>query len=471
MNIGKIKIFLSAIILLLIVTAAATQAQPRFAGDWKGSINIPGNTLPITVHLEQDSKTLTGSIDVQGTTLPLENITTASPDSVFFEFVTSVNTAHFKGALQGDSIIAGQFLQAGYTFPFQLQRGDIITETAKNDTVPLPYHRKDLTIKNDSITIGGTLTWPKETDTKTLVIMISGSGAQDRDETLTPVSDFKPFALLADSLTAGGVATFRYDDRGVGASTGSFGNATLSDLTSDVNAVIHYFKNESEHRFDRILLLGHSQGGVVGGNVAAENTAVDGLILMASTGVPLKDVMEFQVRQAFEQAGINSALIEQEIKGRKKLMRAVLENNNISEAQKQYQHQFEALQHSAGVDSAHAATLAEQQTQKLTAAFRSSQLRSLLYYDPTTDLKKLDIPVLVLFGGKDTQVAVAMNKPPIKEALAAAKTSHKIIVFDHANHLFQRATTGTFSEYGSLPNKFINGFTRAILTWVDHPSK
>lgn len=305
----------------------------------------------------------------------------------------------------------------------------------------LPYNHKDLIIKNDSVDIGGTLTWPKDEKADQMVIMISGSGAQDRDATMKPVSDFKPFAVLADSLTDAGIATFSYDDRGVDKSTGNFGNATLDILASDMNAIITDLTSRPNHNFKEILLLGHSQGGVVAGKVAAKNNSVDKLILMASTGVSLKEVVRFQVQQAFAPL-------------------------NLDEAQEKYRQQFKAVQLAAGADSTQVSAVAQRQAAQLRATFSAPQTQSLLFYNPANDLKELDIPVLVLFGGKDTQVTVEMNKEPIEKVLESGNAKHQTEIFTAANHLFQKANTGQVQEYGSLENKFIEGFTTTIADWI-----
>src|SRR5699024_4893871 len=280
---------------------------------------------------------------------------------------------------------------------------------------PLPYHHKDIIIKNDTIAIGGTLTWPKDKKAKQLVIMISGSGAQDRDESL-PITDFEPFATLADSLTTAGLATFRYDDRGVNKSTGDFAETTLDMLASDVETIIEYFTNKSDHIFDQIILLGHSQGGIVGGKVATKDAAVDKLILMASTGVKLKKVIHFQVRRALAQNGFSQKQIEKEFAARQELYEALKQQKNVKEAKNRYsQALLNSLQKIAksqqNAEDLHQA--AQQETKSLIASYTTPQFRSLYSYVPTKDLQRLDIPVLVLFGGKDTQVSVEMNKAPI----------------------------------------------------------
>jgi pimeloyl-ACP methyl ester carboxylesterase len=296
--------------------------------------------------------------------------------------------------------------------------------------------------------------------------MISGSGQQDRDETLTPISNFKPFAVLADSLTNDGLATFRYDDRGVGQSTGNFDNATLDMLASDVEAITREVRTMPDHKFEQIILLGHSQGGMVAGKLAAESSAIDKVILMASTGVPLKEVLRFQVKQAFAGSDIDSALIEQEVAAREQLMQAIREQKNIPQAKETYQQRIKTIQLAAGADSTQASSMAKQQAEQLTTNFSSPQMQSLLFYNPVEDLAKLDTAVLVLFGGKDTQVPVEINKEPIKKALETADVDYKIEVFESANHLFQEANTGSVQEYSSLKEQFIDEFTSTISNWI-----
>lgn len=287
------------LLLLTLIGYAPTLAQDSITGEWEGAIDIQSTELTIVTHFSSTEEGYQGTIDIpqqEGQDIPLQNISLSDQDSVQFEFMAGPGLAKFRGAVQGDKI-AGTFHQSNQTFPFELHRQQQQADTPKKSSPKLkPYHHKELTIQNDSVTIGGTLTWPKDTKSNHLVIMISGSGQQDRDETMTPVSNFKPFAVLADSLTKNNIATFRYDDRGIGKSTGNFGNATLDMLASDVQAIIRKLKAMPEHSFEQVILLGHSQGGMVAGKLAAKNSAIDKIILMASTGVSLKRVLRFQVK-------------------------------------------------------------------------------------------------------------------------------------------------------------------------------
>ncbi len=458
------------IITLCITILSIAQIKPAFGqqsltGDWKGAIDVQGTELIIITHFSPTDDSVTGTIDIPqqgGQDIPLQNISITEDDSVHFEFMAGLGMAKFKGIVKGDTAVAGTFHQNGQTFPFHLKKSkQAQSDTVKDNDKIIDYPAKEIIIQNDSISIGGTLTWPEDVQTNQLVIIISGSGAQNRNGQL-PITDFKPYQALAESLTSNGIATFRYDDRGIGESTGSFSDATLSTLASDVDAIIEHFKED----YSKITLLGHSQGGVIAGKVANENQQVDKLILMASTGISLKRILHFQVRQSFQRAGLDSAVIADEIAGREQLMDAVLDEENVEQAQANYRPKFEEIQLKLGSDPAQATAAAKQQVTQLTNTFRSSQVRSLLTYDPTKDLEKLTIPVLVIFGGKDTQVTVALNKEPIEQALESAGISYQTKVFEHANHLFQKAKTGQVQEYATLDNKFVDGLIPALTEWI-----
>ena len=462
------KKYITLTILFLAFSASTLFAQNSLEGDWEGHISIMGQRLKIVTHFTKTASGFEGTIDIpqQGAAgIPLQNITVLDKDSVSFAFFAGTGMAGFRGSFRSDTLISGEFRQSGQVFPFELNRQTTPLQAERPTAKQKPYRQEELIIRNDSISIGGTLTLPGDASTGPLVIMISGSGAQDRDATIRPISDFKPFALLADSLTRNGLATFRYDDRGVGESTGNFARATLQVLVSDLKAVVDEFSG-GEHPFGEIILLGHSQGGVVAAKAASEHPAVDKLILMASTALPLKDILRYQAGRQYEKAGIDSSLIEKELMGRERLMTAIRENDQIAKAREQYRQIFEKIQMEAGVDSTQAAQIATRQSEQLTEVFKMPQLRSLLFYDPARDLKKLKVPVLALFGGKDTQVPVRKNRRPMENALQQAGVSYRVETFENANHLFQKATTGEVNEYGRLGNQFVDGFIATITSWI-----
>ena len=473
---NHIILFISCVLsafLIVPLTVNAQNKSPTVPADhWKGTINIPGKKLSFQTHFEQEKDSLSGSITIQGTSLPLEDVVVTPSDSIFFSFTTSINVAKFKGAFASDSIITGQFQQAGYSFPFNMRpyKADSLSSqqaAAPSQTTLPPYHRKDLIIKNDSIEIGGTLTWPKDKKAGQLVIMISGSGAQNRDE---EILGFKPFFQIADSLTRIGIATFRYDDRGMGKSIGNFAQTSLDMLASDVEAIITEFTDGSGQNFDEIILLGHSQGGIVGGKVAAQNKRVDKLILMASPGVSLAQNVVKQVELLNEQKNIPDSVITQNVSIQKSIFDTLRGTQNFTKIKEvliqDYIRNYNANPDNSNTSLSNPEQFFRSKVKQELQYIQAPAYLSFLDYDPTNDLQKLDIPVLVLFGGKDTQVPVGLNKAPIEKALNEAEVKYKIDVLKNANHLFQHAQTGAASEYGKLENVFVDTFLQTIKHWI-----
>lgn len=439
-------------------------AQNSIQGEWKGSINIQGQQLAIIFHLE-DEETLSGTIDIPQQGAMGLNLTQAEQrgDTVFFAFFTGQGDGVFKGVLENENLIKGTFTQGPASFPFEVERG----ETSEESKIEAGIG-EEIIITNNEIDIAGTLVFPDGIQEPPLVILISGSGAQDRDSN---VFNFKIFAEIADHLKKHGIASFRYDDRGVGKSTGDFSSATLAILSDDVNAIIDHFSTNSSYYFSEIILIGHSQGGVVAGKTASENELVDQLILMASTGVDLKEILRFQVKQAYGVGIHPEERVEKEISLREDLMKAIQSGENIEEAKEEYRSYYrnEVLENLPADQKSAAGdldALAETQTEQLTAVYSSSQIQSLLFYDPVADLESLNIPVLVLFGGKDTQVTKALNRAPIESALEKAEAAYEVEIFPNANHLFQQAESGKVSEYALLEKGFVDGFLEKITVWI-----
>jgi pimeloyl-ACP methyl ester carboxylesterase len=326
----------------------------------------------------------------------------------------------------------------------------------------------DLIIQADDVKIGGTLSIPTKLNTSSLVIMSSGSGDQDRDETL---EGFKIFKVIADHLASKGIASFRYDDRGVGASTGDFVNSTIEDHSNDLESIIDYFKSSAAHRFNDFILFGHSQGGILAGKVAVENTAVKKVILMGAPAVPLIEVVTYQVRQDYEHTDLPKNLIEADVSAHNKLMRAIEDKENIDEAYDIFRKTtetilFEISSSEDVVDSLKIKQQAIAKADEFKIIYGLPSLTSFLYHDPSKDYEQLKVPVLSLFGGLDFQVPIFQNKDRMENALLKSGSDYHFITFDHANHFFQNATTGSRDEYATLEKKFVDGFLEGISNWI-----
>lgn len=325
----------------------------------------------------------------------------------------------------------------------------------------------DLIIKTKEVKIGGTLTIPTDLKTSSLVIMLSGSGDQDRDETL---ESFKIMKIIAEHLASQGIASFRYDDRGVGESTGDFVNSTIEDHSKDLENIMNYFKTSKEHYFKDFVLFGHSQGGILAGKVAVGNESVKKVVLMGAPGVPLIEVVTYQVRQDYEQTDLPKNLIEADVTAHNKLMRAIEDDKNINEAYQLFRQTTESILFEMdvknSVDSVKIKQQAIAKADEFKIIYGLPSLTSFLYYDPSKDLEQLEVPVLGLFGGLDFQVPIHQNKDRMENALLKSGTDYHFITFENANHFFQKAKTGKRDEYSKLEKKFVDNFLDEISNWI-----
>lgn len=457
------KVFLLTLIVALILFAPL-KAQHSLEGVWEGGITVPGGQLKIIFKIDKSGGGYSGTLDIpqQGAVgLKLEPISQEG-DSVSLVFSAGQITGVFSGSFESEAKISGLYSQGGPSTPFSVDRTALSTEKPEK-----PENETDFIIPNGDIEIGGTLTVPGGVIKGPLVIMSSGSGAQDRDSN---IFDFKIFAVIAEHLAEEGIASFRYDDRGIGKSTGSFPDATLDDLASDVEAIINYFRNSTDQKFESFTVLGHSQGGVVAGKVASKLDAVDQLILMGSIAPSLSEILRYQVNLGYTNTPVDKSLIDLEIDAREGIMRAIVQESSIDLAKQKYIETYtkilEALPEAQKSSIPDIGKAASNQANQLVSFYGSAQAKSLLFYVPTKDLEKVDVPTLVLFGGKDTQVTVAQNKERIEKALEQAGTLYEIKVFESANHLFQTANTGLVNEYTLLAKEFTDSFLDTISTWI-----
>jgi pimeloyl-ACP methyl ester carboxylesterase len=336
------------------------------------------------------------------------------------------------------------------------------TVFSKQDLVSI-----DLIIQTDQVSIGGTLVIPSHPEEESLVVLSSGSGPQDRDETL---EGFKIFKVIADHLASKGIASFRYDDRGVGESSGDFVNSTLDDLSKDVKAIMAFFTSSDQYPFREFILFGHSQGGIVAAKVAVDNPSVKKVILMGTPSAPLNEVVLYQVRQEYHNSDISKSLIEAEVSAHNKLMWAIRDNKNIDEAYHLFKQTtksvlFENNAH-LGMDPKQMEQRAIAKADEYQIIYALPSLTSFLFYDPSKDLEWLKIPVLGLFGGRDVHVSIDHHKDRMENALLKSGTRFQLLIFENANHFFQKAKTGSINEYVILKKNFVDGFLDAISKWI-----
>ena len=331
---------------------------------------------------------------------------------------------------------------------------------------PFPYLEEEVTFTSGDVTLAGTLTLPDGDGRAPAVLLITGSGPQDRNEELI---GHKPFLLLADRLTRAGFAVLRVDDRGVGGSTGSDADATFADLAADVGAGLDLLVAHPRVDAAAMGLLGHSLGGYLAPYVASQRDDVAFAILMAGPAVDGFAVLEVQnelliartlASQGTSQEAIDAAIADQLEFLR--TLRPLLQSEDLDAARAFARERVEAevpAEQRPSVDEFEA-FIAMQQEAIVAPVFRAT-----LDFDPRPYLEELDVPTLAFFGGLDLQVDAAQSEGPMREALAGNPDA-TVIVFEGLNHLMQPATTGLVEEYGAIEVTIDEAVLDTIVGWA-----
>ncbi|MCA0457780.1 MAG: alpha/beta hydrolase [Chloroflexi bacterium] len=339
-------------------------------------------------------------------------------------------------------------------------------EIVKPNVADLPYVVEELTFTNEDVTLAGTLTLPEGKGPFPAVVLVSGSGPQDRDET---IGAMKPLGLVADELTRAGMAVLRYDDRGVGGSGGDI-FATIEETTADAAAALDFLSKRPEINADELGILGHSEGGIVAAGLGATDPNIDFIIVMAGPGVTGKEVLQEQGRQILKAEGGSDEMIEAQTSAQPAIWEAIENDDREKFIELATQATLEVAQllpeadrESLGDLETYAKTSAEQQA----AGYFNPWFRSFLATDPAADWAQTTVPVLAVFGGKDVQVPAEQNAPAIEAALAEAGNEDvTIVTLPDANHLFQQAEIGSLSEYAQLDPVFTEDFVPTLVEWL-----
>jgi len=440
--------------------APAGSVPSGFAGHWEGAIVVMGNPLPIVVEAAGAGDSLRATIDIpsQGVSRMKLYDVRQHADSVWFVLRAPGSTAQFAGTQRGDSL-AGAFLQAGIKAPFHLERGGAIVHPSEP---PAPYARQEVTYASGAVTLAGTLTRVKGAGRHPAVLLISGSGPQNRDEELF---GFKPFAVIADHLTRHGIAVLRVDDRGVGRSTGEFRAASSLDFAQDVRAGIRFLRRHPNVDPRRIGLIGHSEGGLIGPMVAAGNDSVAFLVLLAPPGLRGDSLLRLQGARITATMGFDDTLRAMNARSQGLLIQLAETGQGLDEAREATRTVLRRAYARAGVavdDSTLSAAVEAQVT-----TMSGPWMRYFLTAEPADVLAQVHCPVLVLYGAQDLQVPPDANLPPIERALARAGNRNVTArVLPSANHLFQETESGSPALYPTLKKEFVPGLLDTMTTWI-----
>jgi pimeloyl-ACP methyl ester carboxylesterase len=441
---------------LLAASVVSAQAPaPSVAGSWEGSIDAMGTRLRIGVAItRQPDGALTATMDSpdQGAYgLALSDVTFAGG---VLRFVLKAANGSFEGTLNAaGSEIAGTWTQAG-ALPLTLKKVDKLSRPNRpqEPKPPFPYRSEDVTVANAAanVTLAGTLTLPEGPGPFPAVVLISGSGPQNRDEELL---GHKPFLVLADHLTRRGIAVLRYDDRGIGKSTGDFGAATSEDFAGDALAAWQFLGARRDIDPRRIGLLGHSEGGLIAPMLAARTPGIAFVVMLAGPGVTGEQIMLKQGALIMKANGAPDTMIAANIELQKQVFTILREETEPARI-------VERL-------SAIPVPGPKEASAALVKQSSSPWLRHFALYDPAPALEKIACPVLAMGGELDLQVPVDQNLPVIEAALKkGGNKDYTVVRLPGLNHLFQTSKKGTPGEYAQIEETMSPVALDTIAAWI-----
>jgi pimeloyl-ACP methyl ester carboxylesterase len=445
------------------------KAVPAGAEVWEGKLKAGAVEIRLVFHLfKQKDGGYAGTMDSpdQGAKgLALDEV--SIKDNAVRLVLKSAGVV-FEGKQSKDGQeITGDFKQAGQSFPLTLKKVEKATELRRpqNPAKPYPYEEVQVAYENkkEGIKLAGALTLPRSKGPFPAVLLITGSGPQDRDETIL---GHKPFLVLADYLTRRGIAVLRVDDRGVGGSTGNVREATSGHFADDVLAGIEFLKARQEINPREIGLIGHSEGGIIAPLVASRSPDVAFIVMLAGTGLPGEEVLYLQAAALLRVAGADQKDLERQKAFQQRVFTLVRQEKGEAAEQKIRAAMKDAPSEIGGEDKkqpAEAMPMLEGQVQMVLTPW----FRHFLDYDPRPALRKTKCPVLALNGEKDLQVDPKINLKAIEEALKeGGNRDITVRELPNLNHLFQTCKTGAVSEYSAIEETLAPLALETIADWI-----
>ena len=452
-------------LLLLTIFFASMSSAQNIAGTWSGVLSVPNTKLRIVFNITAQNSAYMSTMDSpdQGA-FGLPTTRTTFTDNKL-EIVATQLGLFYRGNFEGDSIV-GTFNQGGLAFPLVLKRSEKPqSRYYQTPQGPFPYISEQVTIVNDkdNISLGGTFTRPQKGGQFATVILVSGSGPNDRDET---IFGHKPFLVLSDFLTRNGFAVVRYDKRGIGQSTGDYGKASITDFVRDAASVLEFMKSRKDVDKEHIYIIGHSEGSIIAAMMASQNSGIDGIVSMAGPGIKGLEIVQDQNRINMTAQGINPDTIEYLLALNRNILQEAIACDGSENASTSLKTQLASFWE-------HLPVTIKNQTGKEAfvdnnfKAMITPSYRSFLATDPAEWWDKIHCAVLAINGEKDTQVLAEKNLNAIRQALLKANNRNfEIKSYPQLNHLFQNCNTGFVNEYGTITQTISPQVLEDILKWL-----
>lgn len=412
--------------------AFAANAQE---GTWNGELNVMGNKVPLVFNFSTNGCTIDSpSQGVNG----IQAEKTVKDDGTISVKVGMIG-ATFEGKM-ADGEIKGTYVQNGFPLPLTLKPGKLVVKRPQTPVPPFSYKEESVSFTNAQYTFNGTLTLPENYSRNTpVVLMVTGSGQQNRDEELF---SHKPFAVIADALARQGIASLRYDDRGWGDKSVNFADFTTDDFRQDAAAAIPLLRK----RFNKVGILGHSEGGTIAMMLAAEGKA-DFIVSLAGMAISGKETLIMQNRQAMSAIGLPKETVDSYCNSISKALDEIASGKKANE-----------------ININDVPQALKPITIKALQQADTPYIRHFLTIDVGKLLPKIKCPVLALNGTKDTQVDCDANTTRIEKGLADCK--HSIKKIDGVNHMFQHCNTGIVTEYQQIEETISPEVLQEVAKWI-----
>lgn len=465
-------------VILSMICIRSVDAQD-IAGNWQGSISAGGKNLRIVFHISKNANGFEAKFDS-----PDQNAYGLSAGNVSL-VQDSIHIAlpllggAYQGKWDGKNQLNGTLTQGPANMPLVLDRAENTQGPAsaaaqtkpQTPQPPFPYLTEEVSYRNekDNILLAGTLSKPSSGNRFPVVLLITGSGPQDRDES---IGMHKPFAVIADQLTRAGIAVLRVDDRGVGKSTGDFRSATSENFASDVLSGIAYLKTRTDIDANKIGLLGHSEGAMIAPYVAARSADVAFLVLLAGPAVGGKETM---YHQAVEKPLAQMGKVYRDAYGKLYTSMFALALDTAANQHSETYIRQSFLNWKKNTPDSVAQQLVRGTDEQVITSFikgfsdfKRPWWNFFLRYEPHTDLEKIKIPVLALNGAKDEQVDPESNLSLLHRIFTKnGNPDFKTVEVPGVNHLFQHCKQcGSVSEYLALDETFDPQTLTLITTWI-----
>ena len=445
-------------IIFIFLVLATLQSNAQIEGYWKGQIKLGAQELEMAFDIKAIDNGFSATLDV-----PAQGAFDIPVDETVFQenrlnMTMSAMGATYSGMLK-ESRIEGEFTQHGMTFPLNLEKGSKEAKQVRpqDPQPPFDYRVTEVSFTNEKEgnILTGTLTIPKGKGPFPAMVLVSGSGQQNRDGELM---NHRPFWVIADYCARHGIAVLRYDDRGMGGSTGEVESATSMDFSYDAEAAFDFLRKQKHIDASRVGILGHSEGGIINFMVSARRPEVAFLVSLAGPAVNGIEVLKEQQVAILRASGMTEEMIAFSQNSNRQLFDIVESSNDREEADSLMRQLVKGWGYN------------EELTEQTVSGMTMPWMYYFLKYDPTEAIVKTNCPALLLNGSKDLQVIASQNLPAYEKIIADyGKTNLTLHELPDLNHLFQHCETGAIEEYATIDEtispevlEMIVGFVKKI---------